>query len=323
MDYSSPVTQHLLWTILGVLVAASIIGFILARTTKTEGGKATVANLNARTKSWWIMVIILLGVLSLGHKGTTIAFALISFLALREFITATPTQRADHRALFAAFFIVTPYQYWLVYTQWYGLFAIMIPVYAFVLLPIVTVLEGDSKHFLERNACTQWGLMVCVYFISHIPMLLCLEIPAGQLRAGSAGLVIFLIALIQGSDVLQYVWGKLAGRHPVSPKVSPKKTWEGLIGGILTASALGVAMHRLTPFSMGQAFVVSLLLCAVGFFGGLVMSAIKRERGIKDWGTLIEGHGGMMDRIDSLCFSAPLYYHILRYFFQTAVANPS
>jgi phosphatidate cytidylyltransferase len=175
-------------------------------------------------------------------------------------------------------------------------------------------LQGDVKDFLERNARTQWGLMVCVYFISHIPMIMNLKVET--MRMGPGGLVLFLIAVTQGSDVLQYVWGKLCGKRPIVPKVSPKKTVEGFLGGVATASLLGAAMFRLTPFTPWQAFLVAMLLCVTGFFGGLVMSAIKRERGIKDWGTLIEGHGGMLDRIDSLCFSAPVFFHILRYFFQ-------
>lgn len=313
INYSSDVTRNLFIAVFGVLFLASAISFFLGLKVKSEGGKATVANLKSRVNSWWVMVIVLFTALSFNRAGSTIIFALISFLALREFITATPTRRGDHWGLFAAFFVILPYQYWLVATQWYGMFAIMIPVYAFILIPIVTVLTPDVTEFLERNARTQWGLMVCVYFISHIPMLENLDnLP--PLKMGSAGLIIFLVAVIQGSDVLQYVWGKLLGKTPVSA-LSPKKTLEGLIGGVLSASLLGALMHRLTPFSPLQAFGVSLLLCLVAFFGGLVMSAIKRERGIKDWGTLIEGHGGMMDRIDSLCFSAPLYYHILRYFF--------
>jgi phosphatidate cytidylyltransferase len=313
MNFSSPVTHHVLLVVFGVLVTSSLIGYILSRVAKTESGKATVSNLNARVNSWWVMALVLLMALTLGPRGTTLVFAFISFLALREFLTATPTRRADHIALFVSFFVVLPYQFWLVHAEWYGMFAIMIPVYAFVLIPILTALAGDVTDFLQRNARTQWGLMVCVYFISHIPMLLHLNVQ--PLRMGHAGLVIFLIAVTQGSDVLQYVWGKLCGKRPIVPKLSPKKTIEGFVGGVLTASLLGAAMFRLTPFTPWQAFGVALLLCVTGFFGGLVMSAIKRERGIKDWGTLIEGHGGVMDRMDSLCFSAPVYFHVLRYFF--------
>lgn len=316
MNWSSPVTHHVLIAVFGILILASAIGLLLRRRAKTEAMRATVDNLIARTNSWWVMVLVLFAALSLGKLGATIIFALISFLALREYLTVTPTRTADHAALFAAFFVVLPYQYWLVYSEWYGLFSIMVPLYAFLLIPMLATLGGDVTDFLERSARTHWGLMVCVYFISHIPMLMTLKVE--PLRMGSTGLVLFLVAVTQGSDVFQYVWGKLCGKRPVVPKLSPKKTVEGLVGGVLTASVLGAAMFRLTPFTPWQAAVVALALCVMGFFGGLVMSAIKRARGIKDWGTLIEGHGGMMDRIDSLCFSAPVYFHILRYFFVPA-----
>jgi len=314
MPLTSPVAQHVVLGAFGVLVIASLIGLILARVARTESGRAIVANINARVKSWWVMVVVLFGALALGPRGTTVVFAVISFLALREFLTATPTRPADHAALAASFFVILPAQFWLVDRAWYGMFVILIPVYAFVCIPMLMVLQGDVTDFLERNARTQWGLMVCVYFISHIPMLMHLDVR--PLRMGPAGLVLFLIGVTQGSDVLQYVWGKLLGTRPIAPTLSPRKTIEGFAGGVMTASALGAAMFRLTPFTPWQAFGVALLLCITGFFGGLILSAIKRERGLKDWGTLIEGHGGMMDRIDSLCFSAPVYFHILRYFFE-------
>ncbi len=317
MNLSSAITREFIFTIFGVLVVASSIGFVLGKFAKTDGAKSTVHNLNARINSWWIMVIVLLGALASGKTVATMMFAIISFLALREFITATPTRRADHRSLFFAFFLVLPLQYWLVHIHWYGLFVILIPVYAFVLLPVLMVLRGDATDFLERAARTQWGLMICVFFISHIPMILHLDFPS--LPLGKEGLILFLVIVVQGSDVLQYVWGKLCGRHPVAPTLSPKKTWEGLVLGILSSSVLGASLHWLTPCNAWQAFVMALLMCTLGFFGGLVLSAIKRARGIKDWGTLIEGHGGMMDRIDSLCFSAPLYFHLMSYFFHGTI----
>ena len=313
MTFFAPEVSRLLLVVLIVLVAASLIGWVLARRTTSESGKATVKNLNERVKSWWIMAGVLIAALASGKGGSVLIFAFMSFLALREYITVTPTRLADHRTLFAMFFLVLPYQYWLVYTSWYGMFAIFVPVYAFILIPVLSVIRGDPKDFLERSARNQWGLLVCVFFISHIPMLLNLRIP--QLSHGNAGLILFLVVVSQGSDVLQYCWGKLAGKRPIAPTVSPKKTIEGFIGGVLSASFLGALMHHLTPFGPLYAGLIAFVITLMGFFGGLVMSAIKRDRGIKDWGTMIEGHGGMLDRIDSLCFSAPIYFHIIRYYF--------
>ena len=313
MQSFAPEVASLLLIILIVLMVASFIGWVLARRTTSESGKATVKNLNERVKSWWVMTGVFVAALALGKVGSVLIFAFMSFLALREYITITPTRLADHRTLFAMFFVVLPYQYWLVYTSWYGMFAILVPVYAFILIPVLSVICGDPKEFLERSARNQWGLLVCVFFISHIPMLLNLHVP--QFKHGNAGLIMFLVVVSQGSDVLQYCWGKLIGKHPIAPTVSPKKTIEGFIGGVLSASLLGALMHGLTPFGPVNAGIIAFVITIMGFFGGLVMSAIKRDRGIKDWGAMIEGHGGMLDRIDSLCFSAPIYFHIIRYYF--------
>ncbi|MES2705591.1 MAG: phosphatidate cytidylyltransferase [Verrucomicrobiota bacterium] len=304
-------TQHLFLGILAVLIVASGAGWLLKRRAVTRPGLGPVVeNLVTRVNAWWVMAALLAATLALGFHATVIVFGLISFFALREFVTATPTAAADHRALFWSFFVILPAQYFLVWIQWYGLFSIFIPVYAFIFIPIRLTLAGEYKDFLERTARLQWGLMVCVFFISHLPMMLTLHIPGFEGR--SAQLLLFLILVVQSSDVLQYIWGKLLGRRKVAPVLSPSKTWEGLVGGVLSASLLGLALTGFTPFRWWQAFGLALLATLLGFFGGLVMSAIKRDRGLKDWGHMIKGHGGMLDRIDSLCFSAPLFFHFVR-----------
>jgi len=295
--------------ILGVLAVASLVGGILRW--KLGPDKPVVQNLNARIIAWWWMVGLLFGAFALGKPGVVGLFFFVSFQAIREFLSLTYTRRGDHAALVGLFFILLPLQYWLVYSGWYGLFSILIPVYGFLLMPTVSVLGSDSTRFLERTAKVQWGAMVAIYCLSHIPALLFLRIP-GHEDAGPL-LVVFLMVVVQGSDVLQYVWGKLFGRHKVSPVISPSKTWEGLIGGVLSSSALGASLYRFTPFLWWQAALISLVINLMGFFGGLVLSAIKRDRGVKDWGDLIEGHGGMLDRVDSLSFAAPVFFHLIRF----------
>jgi phosphatidate cytidylyltransferase len=246
-----------------------------------------------------------------GRPGVILLFAFISFFALREFLTLTYTRSADYLALAAAFFVVLPLQYAFVYIGWYGLYAIFLPVYVFLLLPILEVLGGDTQRFLERTSKIQWGLLVCVYCISHVPALLTLDIAGYEGR--NLLLIAFLVIVVQSSDVLQYVWGKLFGKHKIAPEVSPSKTVEGLVGGIVSATVLGAALWWITPFNVWQAALMSLAICVMGFFGGLVMSAIKRDRGVKDWGHMIEGHGGMLDRLDSVVFAAPIFFHLTRY----------
>ena len=296
-----------------LLVVASAVGFVLARRARTDAARETVANLNARIRGWWAMAAVFTAAIATGGATSIVLFALISFLALREFVTLAPTRREDHRTLFWSFFLITPFQYWLIAEKWYGLFAIMIPVYAFVFVAVSNVLAGKTEKFLERTATIHWGLMVCVYCVSYAPALLLLKIPGYGPK--NTKLLIFLVLVVELSDVLQYTFGKLFGRRKIAPVVSPNKTWEGFAGGILFATGIGTALWWATPFSPAAAAGMSLVVTLAGFAGGLILSAIKRDRGVKDYGTLIAGHGGMLDRIDSLCFAAPIFFHLTRYFY--------
>jgi phosphatidate cytidylyltransferase len=313
MTPPDPATLYLFAGIFGILLVATVIGTIFRRTLTSEGSAKVVANLNARVFAWWVMVGVFGTAVLLGKTTTMVLFGLMSFLALREFITLTPTKPGDHRALFWAFFVITPLHYWTLASGWYAMTVLLIPVYAFLFIPIRCALAGDSTDFLARTAKIQWGLMVCVYFVSYAPGLLLLDI-AGYERQ-SAKLLLFLVCVVQLSDVFQYVWGKLLGRHPIAPRLSPSKTIEGFLGGGLSAVALGAALWKITPFTPLQAAGMAAIIVLMGFFGGLVMSAIKRDRGVKDYGELLPGHGGMMDRIDSLCFAAPVFFHAVRYWF--------
>ena len=308
--------RQLVWLfggVLGVLLVASVAGILLKRAAKSYASRAVIDNLNARTQAWWRMCAIFAFSLFVGRVGTLVLFALLSFLALREYMTLVPTRRGDHRTLFWTFFVITPLQYYLIGIDWYGFFAILIPALAFVFIPSRMAVAGDTEHFLERAAKIQFGLMICAYCLSHAPALLILNIPGFE--GQDAKLLLYLVLVDQMSDVLQYVWGKLTGRHKIAPLVSPNKTWEGFLGGAATATALGTAIWWATPFTPLESAGMSLAITLMGFAGGLVMSAIKRDAGVKDYGAMIEGHGGILDRIDSLCFAAPVFFHLVRYFF--------
>jgi len=299
--------------VVALLVVASVVGFVLSRRAKSEKARATVANLNARIRAWWVMVAVFGVAVATGGIGSIVLFALTSFLAMREFMTLAPTARTDHGALLWAFFVFAPLQYVLVGVEWYGLFAILIPVYAFVAIPTRMAIAGDTTRFLERTSTVQWGLMACVYCVSYAPALLMLDVPG--YAAPGATLLFYLVLVAQFNDVMQYTWGKLVGKHPIAPTVSPNKTWEGFLGGTVTAVAVGTLLWWATPFAPWQAALMSLVITLTGFAGGLVMSAVKRDRGVKDYGTLIEGHGGVLDRVDSLLFAAPVFFHLTRFFF--------
>jgi phosphatidate cytidylyltransferase len=306
--------KHTLWItagVAGVLVFASVVGACLRFLVARGAPHPVIDNLNARVKAWWVMAALIGLALHAGKTAVIFLFAFVSLMALREYFTIAPTRRGDHWALVLSFFVVLPFQYWLIWIEWYGMFTIFIPVYAFLVLPIVAALPGDIRQFMQRTATIQWGLMITVFCISHVPALLTLYIPGYEGR--NAFLILYLILVVQLSDVLQYVWGKLLGRTKIAPELSPSKTVEGFIGGAASATAIGTALYWMTPFSMGEAALVSLTITLMGFLGGLVMSAVKRDRGVKDWGAMIEGHGGMLDRLDSVCFSAPVFFHVVRY----------
>ena len=307
-------SPHLMWLLGGVVVillAASAIGAVLRLRLGPDGNSPVIDNLIARTNAWWVMVVLLSIAFLAGRPGVILLFALCSFAALREFLTLTTHSREDHWSLLACFFLVLPLQYYLILIDWYGLYSVFVPVYVFLLLPVLSALRGNPKDFLVRVSETQWALMVCVFCVSHVPALLSLDIPGFEGR--NVILIAYLIFVVQLSDVMQYVWGKLIGRTPIAPSLSPSKTWEGFLGGSLTATAVGTLLWWMTPFTMLQAMALCLILTLMGFFGGLVMSAIKRDRGVKDWGHLIAGHGGFIDRLDSVIFAAPIFFHITRF----------
>jgi phosphatidate cytidylyltransferase len=306
----SILTTKLFAGVVTVLVVASSIAWLLRWRVAKGQPHAVIDNLVMRIHAWWVMVGAIATSFVFGKLGVVVLFFFISFYALREYLTLSYSRRGDHLAMAACFFIGLPVQYYLVGIEYYGLYSIFIPVYAFLMLPILSVFSQDTKRFLERSAKIQWGLMLCVFCVSHVPALLILQIPGFEGR--NLLLIAYLVIVVQGSDVLQYVWGKLLGQHKVAPELSPSKTWEGLVGGVASATVLGAALYWLTPFTPWESAAIALLLCMMGFLGGLVMSGIKRDRGVKDWGDMIDGHGGMLDRLDSIVFAAPIFFHVVR-----------
>lgn len=294
-----------------ILVLASVAGWVLQQRFSPDGSNTAIENLNERIRAWWIMAVLLAIAFAGGKAGVILLFGFCSFAALREFLTLTNARRADHWSLVAAFFLVLPLQYYFVWIEWYGLYSVFIPVYVFLLLPIVSALRGETEGYLVRIAEVQWALMICIFCASFVPALLNLDIPGYEGR--NVLLIAFLIVVVQLSDVLQYVWGKLLGKRRIAPRLSPSKTVEGFVGGVLSATLVGAGLFWLTPFTFFQAGLLAFTIAILGFFGGLVMSAIKRDRGVKDWGHVIAGHGGFIDRLDSVVFSAPVFFHLVRY----------
>jgi phosphatidate cytidylyltransferase len=302
-------TSRMMGITFAILVLSSATIWALRRARPA----ADFSELVARLKSWWVMAAVFFTAILVDHRISLVFFALLSFWALKEFVTLLETRPADHRALFWAFAAV-PIQYVLVGVGWYGMFVLFIPVYMFLYLPLRLVMAGEPRGFVRSASQLQWGLMAFVFGLSHMGTLLMFAEPLpGEVTGRS--LVLFLVFITEMSDVLQYVWGKLFGRHRILPTISPNKTWEGFLGGVLTTAVLSLLVRFLTPFSVLETMGVALLISVVGFFGGAVMSAVKRDLGVKDFGAVIPGHGGVLDRVDSLCYAAPVFFHYVRYFY--------
>ncbi len=294
-----------------LLIVATIGGELLRLRLSPKGAHPTVETYVTRLHSWWAMVFLLSIALLIGPAGVTLLFAFASFAALREFLTLTRKTKADHWALIAAFYLAFPLQFLFV---WWGnstLFSIFIPVYAFLILPILSVLRGAGNNFLSRISETQWGLMICVFCVSHVPALVTLDVEGSTGR--SVLLIAFLVLVVQLGDLAEYYAGRRIGKKRIAKSVSPK-TREGVACGAAFATLIGTLLFWISPFAPWEAALIAFTVYMIGVGGSLVLAAIKADRGVKNWGHLIPGQGGFVDQMDSVVFAAPLFYHLARYF---------
>lgn len=308
--------------VFGVLIVVSVAAFLLtfrrADNAQDEARLAELQDFRSLLGMSWFMVVVFWLAWAAGDRFATVLFALISFFALREFITLSPTRRGDHNSLVLAFFIVLPVQFWLAGTRHFDLFTVFIPVYVFLAIPLASALEGDTQRFLERNAKLQWGIVVCIYGMSHVPALLLLEFPNYQGKG--AFLVFFLVFVVQTCMLVQHVVARRLKRPPSVPEVSKSFNWYSWSLGMLVGSLAGGILSFITPFKPGQALAMAFVACAAGSMGHLVMKALKRDRGVTSWGQRtmsVTGANGLLDRVDALCFAAPIFFHSVRWYFGT------
>jgi len=301
---------------LALVLALLVLGTIAALALPAmQPGKWT--DLGPRMRSWWVMAVLVGGALLLGWQATAILFAIISFLALKEYLTLAPTRKEDRLIVLLAYLAVF-LNYALIFTDGlfedsYQIYVVFTPVYVFLTAAAVMAWIGRTDGYLATVGIVHWGTVACVYNIGYIAYLM--RVPDAQTPAGGAGLVFFLIFITQLNDVAQYCWGKALGRRKITPKVSPNKTWEGAIGGWITAALVFYLLAPyFTPLQPLDAAIMAVIVPMAGFFGDITMSAVKRDIGVKDTSHLIPGHGGVMDRLDSLTFAAPIYFHLLAFF---------
>ncbi len=323
---SDPITWIFVIGVLLLLGVATTVGQFLKGQPESGLNPAMVQTFNRRIRAWWLLCSLVAAALFLPRTVTVVLFGLLAFWALREFITLTPPRLSDHRTLFWVFILFTPLQFVLVGLGKYDLYSTLIPVYGLLFVTARVAFSGDPKRFLERTAKIQAGLVLCIYCLSLAPALLYLDIystadmnklPDPQVNpyGKNALLLFYFVFIVQMGDALQYLWGKVLGHRVIAPSVSSSRTWEGMLAGSGSAALLGAALYWATPFNEWQAGCISLVVALTGFAGGMAMSAIKRDRGVQDYGTLVVGHGGVLDRIDSLCFAAPVFFLLTKTFF--------
>ncbi len=300
--------QIVIFIILAILVFSSIVLGIWGLFSKSK----MLTELKTRTKSWWIMCTLFITATIISNVITYVCIGFLSFAALREFYSVIKLRKSDRAGMLWCYLAI-PVQYYLAYRGWYELFIVFIPVFMFVWIPFILVLQGETKMIMSSMAGLPTSLMLCVFGLSHMAYLISLPEIDG-FSAGGKGLLLFLIFITQINDVMQFIWGKIIGKHKILPKISPNKTWGGFIGGLISSVFIGYLMSFLTPLNDWQVIVVSFFIAGVGFVGDVVVSAIKRDMGVKDMGQAIPGHGGVLDRIDSLALTTPIFFHLVYFF---------
>jgi len=298
------------------LEAAMVLGFILVAlmvATALIYTRFPTQELKERINSWWIIIGFFTAGAMLNTAAAMFFFAFLSYLALKEYFTLIPSRQTDRRVMFYAYLSIIP-QYYFAGIGWYGMFIIWIPVFLFLLLPFRQVLTGETKGFLENTSRVQWGLMMFVFGLSHLAYMITLPSVEGE-SVGGTELVLYLVLLTELNDILQYLWGKSIGKRKIIPKVSPNKTVEGFVGAFVSIGILAVLFSFLTPFGWLQALVAGMIISGGGFIGDVVISMIKRDIGVKDSGNMLPGHGGILDRVDSLIYTTPLFFHYVYYLY--------
>jgi phosphatidate cytidylyltransferase len=245
----------------------------------------------------------------IGPVGLIVVFALASFFALREFVSLTPIRASDHWALVVAFYVVIPVQYLLLAFGRTNLFTVFIPVYVFLLLPVIVAMRADTERYLERVAKVQWGLMISVYCISHAPAIATLPI-RGHEERGALLLLYFLLVLYL-TDLAQVMAS--ASLHGRAIRSQPLKTVRGAAAGGVAGTLIGGALWWLTPFTVVQALGMAAVIVVSGHLGTVVLAAAKQSLGARDWDTDVVLTRGVLERFDALVFAAPVFWQLTRY----------
>jgi len=311
------IPQKLLFSTGAVVIFLAIFHIIVLVLSAIKK-ESDFSNLKLRMRSWWIMLIFLSFVI-LANKSIGLIFVgIICFLALKEYFSFIHFEPSDRTILFWAYLSI-PLQIYFLYTNWLVMFYLFIPLYMFLILPLRRIFMGEIHNFIKVNALIQWGVLLNVYTLGYLGAFLILPLEGIPFPNDICGAQILLCLLVLNSlnDASQYIWGKLFGKKPIVPTISPHKTWAGFIGGVITTTILSsIITPILTPMNIFHSMILGMLIGIFGFFGDVVLSAVKRDVGVKDSSNLIPGHGGILDRVDSLTYTAPIFFHFFCYFYK-------
>ncbi len=305
---------------LGIVILYAVL-FIITATAYILGFlKKNVENFKTRMKSFWIIVFLFTIAFMFNKLVAIIFIMLISYLALKEFFSMIPTRRSDRRVLLWAYLAI-PIQYYFIFTDWIVMFYLFVPLYMFILIPLRMVIIEDTEGFLKSCGTIHWALMTCVYAIGYFAAYFAIPDSINP-NGGALGLLLYILIVTISNDFMQFVFGKTMGKHKITPVVSPNKTWEGFIGGAVSTIAIAVGISQIfTPLSLLQSVFIGTIIAVAGFFGDITMSAIKRDMGVKDTGALLPGHGGILDRLDSMIFTVPIFFHYIAYTFKIGILS--
>ncbi|MFA6237759.1 MAG: phosphatidate cytidylyltransferase [Bacteriovorax sp.] len=299
----------LVFGIIYLLIAVLTCIFYSIRAIK--GNSNLINELIERTRSWWVMLLIFTVVVFINRELATIGIALLSLIAFRELSSNLNLRNSDRRTILWCY-IAIPFQFMAAYTQYYAFFVIFIPVIMYIFLTFRTVAKGDVENITRSLGSIHWAIMLTIFSFSHIVYILSFPLKE-NFSAGNGGMVLFLVLITEFNDIFQFTCGKFFGKNKIIPSVSPNKTTEGFIGGMILTTFMGYLLKFLLPINTEKTVILTVLLCIVGFSGDITLSAVKREHKIKDMGNSIPGHGGMMDRLDSLAFTSITFFYLIRY----------
>ena len=307
-DFLSPEVQCALGLIYLLIIFLTVIFYSIKF---LKGNSKLLTEVIERTNSWWVMLLLITFVLFISREVATVGIALLSFVAFRELSSNLNLRNSDRRTLLWCY-IAIPFQFMAAYTQYFDFFVIFIPIIMYLFLTLRTVTKGDIKNITRSLGAVHWTIMITIFSFSHLAYIISFPVKEG-FSAGNGGLILFLILITELNDILQFTCGKLFGKNKIIPTVSPNKTVEGFLGGMILTTTIAYFLRFLLPINADKTIVLTILLCIVGFGGDITLSAIKREHDIKDMGNSIPGHGGMMDRLDSLTFTSITFFYLIRY----------